>query len=712
MAREVSAGDAIGTCPSPLQVVQRAPGLPLTGAPINSVSAMGRRGAAGLGPWGLLAAIVAGAAALRLAHVGAVQADPYYDSAVRSMGLSWHNLFFGALEPGATVSLDKPPLDLWPAVLSTKVFGYGAFALRLPQALAGVLAPLLVFGALRRPFGARAGLAGAAALAFMPIEVITARSDTTDSIMMALSALALAAVVRATRTGSTRWLLAGAAAMGIAFNVKLTESWLALAPLALIAWLGMPRSAPRVRPLLAGAAVYLVVAMAWIGFPLLVPSHSQPYAVGSTNGSPWNAAFVFNGIDRLKGTGQLEGPAAVREARRTYPERTQAERDAIPITPPSPGRLLSRVGPLSGERLGLEVLAALLLGLPALAFYAAGARRRREGAHIAGEEHAARVRVAVAGGLALWLVEGIVLFSAMARLHPRYTEAFLPAVAAMLGVGAAWATGGLTGAARGAPQRSRTARAEPAARMLALAVGTVTLVAYAAHLLYGTPWVWWIMLGGGAVALAGGAPALRHDPGGAGGQRPARGPWWALHSLSWIALLACVLAIPLWASLAAVRENTSDGNVLGSLPAAELHGLSTYLRRQQGTARYETAYDSASHMGALVEHDARPVLPLSTVEGHMIVSTASLAALAASGQVRHVVLSGSCPTPPSAEDADCSPQVAWVRSHGTDVSRRAGLPQDTLWLLPGGPSAPQATRVGGRASGVTRGTPAGTRRGR
>ena len=34
---------------------------------------------------------------------------------------------------------------------------------------------------------------------------------------------------------------------------------------------------------------------------------------------------------------------------------------------------------------------------------------------------------------------GIVLFSHMARLHPRYVEGFTPAVAAMLGIGAAWA---------------------------------------------------------------------------------------------------------------------------------------------------------------------------------------------------------------------------------------------------------------------------------
>ena len=41
----------------------------------------------------------------------------------------------------------------------------------------------------------------------------------------------------------------------------------------------------------------------------------------------------------------------------------------------------------------------------------------------------------------MWLLTGVVLFSAMARLHPRYVESFTPAVAAMLGIGVAWVAG-------------------------------------------------------------------------------------------------------------------------------------------------------------------------------------------------------------------------------------------------------------------------------
>ncbi len=59
--------------------------------------------------WTALALITIGAGALRLVALGKVSPDPFYDAAVRSMGLSWHNFFFGAFEPGASVSIDKPP---------------------------------------------------------------------------------------------------------------------------------------------------------------------------------------------------------------------------------------------------------------------------------------------------------------------------------------------------------------------------------------------------------------------------------------------------------------------------------------------------------------------------------------------------------------------------------------------------------------------------
>src|SRR5437660_10977613 len=108
--------------------------------------------------WTALALITAAAAALRLIGIAHVSPDPFYDAAVRSMGLSWHNFFFGAFEPAGSVSIDKPPLDLWLQVASTGAFGFGSTALKLPQALAGAAAVPLLFAAARRTFGAGAAL--------------------------------------------------------------------------------------------------------------------------------------------------------------------------------------------------------------------------------------------------------------------------------------------------------------------------------------------------------------------------------------------------------------------------------------------------------------------------------------------------------------------------------------------------------------------------
>ena len=378
--------------------------------------------------WVALALITALAAALRLVDLGAVRLDPFYDAAVRSMGVSWHNFFFGAYEPGGSVSIDKPPVDLWLQVASVKLFGWGSTSLKLPEALAGTAAVPLLYAAVKRPFGVVAGLVAALALAVLPIEVITARSDTMDAVMMLLLVLALCAVVRACETGKTAWLLVGAATLGVAFNVKLLESVVALPGLFVLAWLGLPRTsedsrraefAHRVAKFAAAAAVYVVVALLWLGATLLFPAHVRPYAIGSTNGSAWNAAFVFNGTERLSGkTAEVGQTASVVPHGRRGREMSST---GTPITPPSPTRLLARGGQLPAKWLGWEALVALLLGIAVVISVLRG--------------KAGRLQRATAIGVFVWLLTGLVLFSAMARLHPRYVESFTPAVAAMVGIG-------------------------------------------------------------------------------------------------------------------------------------------------------------------------------------------------------------------------------------------------------------------------------------
>src|ERR1700758_97554 len=131
--------------------------------------------------WAIVGLITVGAAVLRLTQIAKVPPDPFYDAAVRSMTLSWHNFFFGAFEPGASVSIDKPPVDLWLQVISVKLLGFSSTTLKLPEAFAGIATVPLLYECVRRLWGFAAGVAAALAITVLPVEVITSRSDTMDA---------------------------------------------------------------------------------------------------------------------------------------------------------------------------------------------------------------------------------------------------------------------------------------------------------------------------------------------------------------------------------------------------------------------------------------------------------------------------------------------------------------------------------------------------
>ncbi len=623
------------------------------------------------GEWAALTAITLVAAALRLIALEHVSPDPFYDAAVRSMTLSWHNFFFGAFEPGGSVSIDKPPIDLWLQVASVKLLGFSSTTLKLPEALGDTAAVPLLFAAVRRMWTTTAGLAAAAALAILPVDVITARSDTMDGVMMMLIVLALLLVVCTCQSGRIGLLLAAAAVLGVAFNVKLLESVVAVPGLGVLAAIGLPWPARRrALALLAATGVYVVVALSWLTATLLVPAHERPYAIGSTNGSAWNAAFVFNGTERLSGSSPE--PQTLFQPHHHYAEATQSERDRIPIVPPSPTRLLARIGPLSGERLGLELLVALVLGIPALAWGLRGDPADRDADRA--REHT-RMRRAVAAGLGVWMLVGIVLFSHMTRLHPRYVEGFTPAVAAMLGIGVAWA----------AHVRGRT-------QLLALLVALAASAYYVERLLYGTSAVFWIALVGAlataACAVFAYAAAPRSSaarPGGSARPVPAfarRNASVAYAATISLALVA-VLALPLKADVIAVKEHVTDAGYVGALPREEQRLVSAYLRAHQGTAHYEVAAESATQIGSLIVQDARPVLILTTYAGRVFTTVDQLQRLLADGRVRYAFLTTACDPRAPYQNPACSAPVRWIVAHAKDVSRDAGLRPRVLWLLPG-----------------------------
>jgi 4-amino-4-deoxy-L-arabinose transferase-like glycosyltransferase len=344
------------------------------------------------------------ACVLRLWAIHDVPGNVFYDAAVRSMGNSWHAFFFGALEPGGTVSIDKPPVDLWLQVAATRVLGFGLIGLHLPEALGGVAACGLLFGTLRRPFGCTVALLAALAFAVLPVSVLTARSDTMDSVLAALEVLALWLSWRALESGRMRWSVLAAAVMGLAFNVKLGEMLIALPALALL-WLWAATPGTRVRVVLATAGTFLAVALSWTAIASLTPSSERPFPIGSANGSIWHVTLVYNGLDRLSshgatGTGGGGG---------------------------GPLRLLGAGPGQYWTLIGVMLLITSLLGL--LAFIAL-LIQGRERLRTALRTPPGRLAV----GIVMWFLSGLAVFSAMERLQVRYLEAFAPAICAVFGL--------------------------------------------------------------------------------------------------------------------------------------------------------------------------------------------------------------------------------------------------------------------------------------
>jgi 4-amino-4-deoxy-L-arabinose transferase-like glycosyltransferase len=352
----------------------------------------------------LLALITALGAALRLWDFGHVGANPFYDAAVRSMSLSWHNFFFGVLEPGGQVSVDKAPADLWLQVAAVKLFGFSGVVVRLPEVLAGIAAIPLLYDLVRRLFGVSAGIAAAAALAVLPAAILTAHSDTMDSLMMLCDVGAAWLVVYGARRGRLWPIAAAGAVLGLAFNVKLFEA-LVVAPALLVLIALAVAGSLRRRALAIGAALLALVTVggSWIAAASLLPLGHRPWPFGSADGSIVSAVFAYNGVDRLRGS---------------------ASAAALKLDPPGPLRLLSSGGHDYLATVGTMLIAAIVLPALALALHA----RSRRGAS----------RLAVAGGIffAVWLLTGVALVSHMQRLEPRYLETVTAPIAAAVGIGA------------------------------------------------------------------------------------------------------------------------------------------------------------------------------------------------------------------------------------------------------------------------------------
>lgn len=348
--------------------------------------------------------------------------EPFYGAAARSMTLSWHNFFFGAADPWGTVSVDKLPGALWIQALSLKAFGFHIWALVLPQVMEGMLAVLVLYRAVRRVAGAGAGIIAAIVMAGTPIVILLDRGNIADSLLILLLVLAADACTRALLTGSAVSLVWAGVLVGLAFQAKMLQAWIALPAIYVAYLVASPVAswARRSAHIVLSGAVTLIVSLSWMSVVTLFPPSQRPYVDGSCNDSVFAQVFSYNGVARL-GSSILSHGCTKPSAYLVTLQRLAGQSGVTTAGfGPSWDRLLH--GPFGHDD-------AWML-LPAV--FSAGAvliLRRHEP-----RTDARRASVILWSS---WLVLTYVLFSAAQVINSYYVAALIPAVAALCGIGAA-----------------------------------------------------------------------------------------------------------------------------------------------------------------------------------------------------------------------------------------------------------------------------------
>ncbi|MDH6219252.1 glycosyltransferase family 39 protein [Streptomyces pseudovenezuelae] len=237
--------------------------------------------------------------------------NEFYSAAVQAGGESWKAAFFGASDAGNSITVDKPPVALWPMDLSVRLFGVGSWQILAPEALMGVATVGVLYAAVRRLYGPAAGLLAGALLALTPVAALMFRFNNPDALLALLMVCALYCFQRALEGHrAARWMVLTGVCFGLAFLVKTLQAWLILPALTLVylvcAALPLTRRIGHV--LLAGAAI-VASAGWWVALVELWPADSRPYVGGSTNNSFLDLTLGYNGLGRITGDESKGGPS-------------------------------------------------------------------------------------------------------------------------------------------------------------------------------------------------------------------------------------------------------------------------------------------------------------------------------------------------------------------------------------------------------------------
>lgn len=361
-----------------------------------------------------LPALLVGTAVLYLWGLGSTGwANGYYAAAAQAATADWKAWLFGSLDAGNAITVDKPPAALWVMGLSGRVFGFNAFTMLLPQALMGVAAVAVLYATVKRCAGPAAGLIAGTVLALTPVSVMMFRFNNPDALLVLLLVVAAYCTVRAAERGSARWMALTGCVIGFAFLTKMLQALLPVPALALAFLIAAPTGWwKRLGALLIGGLAIIASAGWYIALVSLWPADSRPYIGGSTDNSLVQLTLGYNGLQRIVGG---EGPGS--------------GGPGGPGPHPPGGNLFFGGDPgltrMFGPSFGAEaswLLPAALIGLAALVWLT----RRRP------RTDALRAQAILWGG---WLIVTAIVFSYMDGIvHPYYTVALAPAIAAIVGM--------------------------------------------------------------------------------------------------------------------------------------------------------------------------------------------------------------------------------------------------------------------------------------
>ncbi|MGE9781932.1 ArnT family glycosyltransferase [Janibacter sp. G368] len=331
-------------------------------------------------------------------------ANSFYSAAVQAGSQSWSALFYGASDAAGSITVDKPPASLWVMALSVRLFGLSSWSILVPQVLMGVASVGLVHASVKRHWGAGAGLLAGAVLALTPVAVLMFRFNNPDALLVLLMTAAAWATVHAIERGSVRWFALVGALVGLGFLTK-TLQVLLVVPFLGIAFLVAADTTLRRRAVgsLVGVATMLLTAGWWVAIVELVPASMRPYIGGSQTNSFLELTFGYNGLGRINGdeTGSVGGGNGWGQT-----------------------GLLRMFESGSGGQISWLIPSALVL--LAVGLWLRGRAPRTD---------VRRAAYLVWGG---WLLVTMLVFSFMAGIfHDYYTVALAPAVAVLVGAGAA-----------------------------------------------------------------------------------------------------------------------------------------------------------------------------------------------------------------------------------------------------------------------------------